>query len=175
MVCIKITVLRLGHRLNRDYRLSSHVGLVARAFGAAEIVVSGEKDPAILKSLRDVVKKWGGPFAVKYEKNFRKVIKNFRGKKILLSMYGLPIQKTIKNIRGKKNLLIVVGAEKVPAELYQLVDLNVAVTSQPHSEAAALAIFLHELLKGKELGKKFKRAKARVIPQEKGKKVVKNI
>ena len=33
----KISVLRLGHRLVRDDRVSTHVGLVARAFGASEI------------------------------------------------------------------------------------------------------------------------------------------
>jgi len=34
-----------------------------------------------------------------------------------------------------------VRAEKVPAEMYDLADWNVAVDNQPHSEVAALASF----------------------------------
>jgi tRNA (cytidine56-2'-O)-methyltransferase len=34
-----ITVLRIGHRLGRDKRITTHVALVARAFGANKILV----------------------------------------------------------------------------------------------------------------------------------------
>jgi len=67
--------------------------------------------------------------------------------------------------------MIFVGAEKVPGEVYKLSDWNVSVTNQPHSEIAALAVFMHELLKGKELGKKFRKAKVRILPTARGKKV----
>ncbi|MGI0148094.1 MAG: tRNA (cytidine(56)-2'-O)-methyltransferase, partial [Thermoplasmata archaeon] len=35
----RVTVLRLGHRPSRDKRVTTHVALVARAFGAAGILV----------------------------------------------------------------------------------------------------------------------------------------
>jgi len=36
---LKVNVLRLGHRYSRDRRISTHVGLVARAFGADELLM----------------------------------------------------------------------------------------------------------------------------------------
>lgn len=166
-----ITVLRLGHRRIRDARISTHVGLVARAFGADKIIYSGEKDKSLVDSLKKVSEKWGGKFEIDYKKNWRKVIKNFRGKKIHLTMYGLPIQNEINKIRRNKNLLMVVGGEKVPGEVYDLVDYNVAVSNQPHSEVAALAVFLHEYFRGKELQKSFS-GKFKIVPQKAGKKLI---
>jgi len=34
-----ITVLRIGHRISRDKRITTHVALVARAFGADKILI----------------------------------------------------------------------------------------------------------------------------------------
>ena len=56
-----ISVLRLGHRPARDKRISTHVGLVARAFGADNLFYSGIKDSSFEKSIHGVVKQWGGP------------------------------------------------------------------------------------------------------------------
>ena len=87
-------------------------------------------------------------------------------------MYGIPIQKRINEIRKiKGDILVVIGSQKVPRVVYELADYNIAVTNQPHSEVAALAIFLHELFEGKELDKKFENPMIEIIPQEKGKKV----
>ena len=47
------------------------------------------------------------------------------------------------------------------------------MTSQPHSEISALALFLHELFEGNELSLKFKDAKIMIVPQKRGKKVLK--
>lgn len=163
-----ITVLRLGHRLQRDARISTHCGLVARAFGASGIVFSGEEDKKLIQGIRNVVKNWGGPFSVRYEKNYRKVIKKHRTV-IHLTMYGIPLKKEIRKIKKKCNILVIIGGEKVPGEIYHLADYNIAVTNQPHSEVAALAVFLNEY-SGKE--KKFKKAKLRIVPQKKGKKVI---
>lgn len=69
------------------------------------------------------------------------------------------------------DLLAIVGAEKVPKEVYNLANYNLAVTNQPHSEVAALAIFLHDLLEGKELNRDFSDAELKVVPQEEGKKL----
>ena len=86
-------------------------------------------------------------------------------------MYGIPIQDKINGIRScKQDLLIIVGSERVPSEVYLLPDWNISVTNQPHSEVAALSVFLDRLFKGMELKKEFKKPKIKIIPQEKGKK-----
>jgi tRNA (cytidine56-2'-O)-methyltransferase len=41
---MRVTVLRLGHRPERDKRITTHVGLVARAFGAEEMLLAGGGD-----------------------------------------------------------------------------------------------------------------------------------
>lgn len=167
-----VTVLRLGHRLGRDARITTHCGLVARAFGADEIIISGSKDSKVIDSINRTSKRWGGKFSARYEKNWKKVIREFKGTIVHLSMYGRPVQKKISEIREKKNLLIIVGGEKVPAEAFQLADYNIAVTNQPHSEVAALAVFLDRYFGGKGLDKKFKGGEISVVPQESGKLVV---
>ena len=167
-----VFVLRLGHRIGRDKRISTHCGLVSRTFGASGIFYSGENDEALENSIRSVVKSWGGPFEIKHVKSWRKFIEDFRGTKVHLTMYGLPFHKNIRQIRKMKNVLVIVGGEKVPGRVYQMADFNLAVTSQPHSEIAALALFLHEFFQGKELEKKFQKANRKIIPQERGKKVV---
>ncbi|RLG17729.1 tRNA (cytidine(56)-2'-O)-methyltransferase [Nanoarchaeota archaeon] len=167
-----ILVLRLGHRRKRDKRMTTHCGLVARAFGADGIVLSGERDENVLKSLRDVVKRWGGPFRISYERNWRKFLKEKKkeGYEIVhLTMYGLPFEKKLGELKGK-NLVVVVGSEKVPPDLYEMADYNLAIGNQPHSEVAAIAILLYELVGIKE---DFEGRKMKVIPRGKGKEVKK--
>ena len=169
-----ITVLRLGHRVARDKRVTTHVALVARAFGADEFILSGERDYAVMQSVEKVARKWGGVFVVRYEKNWKRIIRNFGGKKVHLTMYGMRLGEAIKKIQetpARGDILVIVGAEKVPGEVYRAADFNVSVTNQPHSEVAALAVFLHELLAGSELEKGFCGAEIVVEPSEKGKKV----
>jgi tRNA (cytidine56-2'-O)-methyltransferase len=167
-----ICVLRLGHRIERDKRLSTHCGLAARALGAEKMLYSGQKDSGLEESINSATKQWGGSFSVEYTESPNKTIKKWKGKVAHLTIYGLPLQDKIKEIRKEKVLLLVVGGEKVPPEFYQEADWNLSVTGQPHSEVAALAIFLHEYFQGKELGKRFKNSRRVVIPQEKGKKVL---
>jgi len=170
-----LVVLRLGHRLKRDERLSTHVGLASRALGADEIIYSGEKDDKIVNSINKVSKKWGGKFKASYKSNWRDVIKLYKKRKftvVQLAMYGLPLKRRIAKIRNSKKILVVVGSEKVPGEVYSMANYNISITSQPHSEVAALAIFLHELKRGKELDKTFPGAKVKIIPEESGKNVV---
>ena len=57
-----VIVLRLGHRKIRDQRLTTHVCLVARAFGADGIIIDGEEDRRLIESVQKVVQKWGGVF-----------------------------------------------------------------------------------------------------------------
>ncbi|MBI5159683.1 tRNA (cytidine(56)-2'-O)-methyltransferase [Candidatus Micrarchaeota archaeon] len=168
-----VRVLRLGHRSERDRRITTHVCLVARAFGADEVVVSGENAGEAVSSVEKIVLKWGGDFSVKFDKNWRKILLGAKKKKHLivhLTMYGERVQDVVSAVRASKDVLVVVGAEKVPREVYELADYNVSVTSQPHSEVAALAVFLHEFFEGKELEKKFEGAKLKLIPSSRGKK-----
>ncbi len=165
-----IIVLRLGHRKERDARISTHCGLVARALGADGIVYSGERDKKMLTSVRNVVKNWGGKFSVSYERDWKSVMKKHKKSTVVhLTMYGMPIQKEIGKIRKKRNVLVIIGGEKVPFDIYHKAHWNISVTNQPHSEVAALAVFLDKYFSGKELDKKFGKAKIQLVPQEKGK------
>ncbi|MEM5871528.1 MAG: tRNA (cytidine(56)-2'-O)-methyltransferase, partial [Candidatus Aenigmatarchaeota archaeon] len=56
---MSIYVLRLGHRIHRDERISTHCGLVARAFGADGIIYSGEHDEKLIESVKRVSEEWG--------------------------------------------------------------------------------------------------------------------
>ena len=171
---MSIWVLRLGHRLHRDERVSTHCGLIARAFGTDGIIYSGYKDDSLIDSIEKVVERWGGQFQVKYEKNWKRIIKEWKGYVILLTMYGINLPNAIEEIRKlEKKLLIIIGGEKVPGEVYDLVDYQIAVTNQPHSEIGSLAVFLDWYFGGKELSKEFD-GKVKVIPKTKGKKLKKS-
>lgn len=140
-----IKVLRLGHRRGRDDRISTHVGLTARQWGADKIVFSGESDDNMIESQRDIIDRWGGNTEVEYREDWKKLIKDFKGLSIHLTMYGLRIDEEIEGLREEfedRDLLVIVGAEKVPRWVYTHVDYNISVGNQPHSEIAALAVFL---------------------------------
>ncbi len=165
-----IVILRLGHRPVRDKRITTHVALTARAFGAQGIILT-EEDRNIVESVEKVVENWGGDFFIRVEKDWRLVIKSWQGIKIHLTMYGMPIQKVISKIDLEKDILVIVGAEKVPGEVFRLVDYNIAIGNQPHSEVSALALFLDRLSQGNWLNKEII-GKLRIIPSEREKKVV---
>ncbi len=164
-----VTVLRLGHRPGRDPRISTHCALVARAFGAKKLVYTGVKDDDMENSVKRIVENWGGDFEIHHEKSWRKVVKSFSGISVHLTMYGLPLLKEIGRIREAKDMLVIIGGEKVPMEVYHAADFNIGVTSQPHSEVAALSVLLHEYFAGNELGNEFRNAKRKIVPQERGK------
>lgn len=166
-----IAVLRLGHRVGRDVRITTHICLAARALGADKVFLSGEKDESVIKSIEGVVKRWGGKFKVEYRKDWRAVMRGWKGKTVHLTMYGEPLNHRMELLRRGGNLLIIVGAEKVPSEVYKTADFNISISGQPHSEVAALSVFLDRLFEGKELEKQFKNAKLRVVPQAHGKKI----
>jgi tRNA (cytidine56-2'-O)-methyltransferase len=172
----KVVVLRYGHRGVRDYRVTSHACLVARAFGADKIIVAGDKDESISKSIAEVVSRWGGNFVVEFTGGWKKTVAEYKKRGyfvVHLTMYGLPLQKEIDKIRAHSKILLIIGSQKVEGAVYAQSDLNVSITSQPHSEIAALAIMLDWTFAGKELSKQFKGAKIKVIPRANGKKVVK--
>lgn len=164
---LKITVLRLGHRPERDKRITTHVALTARALGCDRVVMDA-KDERVVEGVRDITKRFGGPFEIDDGVAFRPLLKGFDGTKVHLTMYGLPLPQVVPKIDASKDLLVVVGAEKVPREVYDLADFNVAVGSQPHSEVAALALFLYALRGDAVFAKAFEGELA-VEPSAKGK------
>jgi tRNA (cytidine56-2'-O)-methyltransferase len=86
-------------------------------------------------------------------------------------MYGLPLDEALLNIPRDKDLLVVIGAEKVPGYIYGVADFNIAVGHQPHSEVAALAVFLDRWFQGSWQVKSFK-GNVEIRPCERGKHVI---
>ena len=167
-----ITILRIGHRIARDKRITTHVALVARAFGADEILID-TFDQKIKENIESTMNRFGGNFKIETGVKPKNIIKNFKGTIVHLTMYGDTLDSSISNIDKKRNLLVIVGAEKVPPYIYEAADFNVSIGNQPHSEVAALAIFLDRYTKGSWIDKKFN-GKIQIQPSNKGKIVLSN-
>jgi tRNA (cytidine56-2'-O)-methyltransferase len=172
----QILVLRLGHRPERDKRITTHVGLTARALGAEGMLLASN-DMGVVTSIEDVAKRWGGDFYVRNDVNWKHEIKKWKdwgGKICHLSMYGINLPDALIEIKQFDKLMIVVGAEKVPPDIYGLADWNVAVGNQPHSEVAALAITLDRIAENDILKREFEGAELKILPSDHGKKVIEN-
>lgn len=174
---MRVYVLRLGHRPTRDKRVTTHVALTARAFGASGFVLAGVRDESVIRSISKVCSLWGSAgFEVLSDVDPVAYITRWRsggGLVVHLTMYGVHIDDVIKELRGSgKDILVVVGAEEVPRVIYELADYNVAIGHQPHSEVAALAVFLDRLFDGRELHFIYPDAKVRVVPSRRGKRVI---
>lgn len=173
---MNINVLRLDHRRRRDARITTHVCLTARAFGAQKVILSGEHDKKLMENIIDVKERWGGDFQVDYQKSWKNTIekwKNNGGEIVHLTMYGTPVQDAVPEIqKSDKKKLVIVGGSRVPTPVYKAADWNVSVTTQPHSEVSSLAIFLHMLQNGEELSKKFENGRLEVVPMANGKKII---
>lgn len=170
-----VAVLRLGHRPGRDERITTHVGLTARALGADRVILSGAGAQR-RESIESVTERFGGPFSVSTTTDPQSVIDEW-DTVVHLTMYGLGIQEVEDEITeraAQTPLLVVVGAEKVPFEIYEAADFNVGVTNQPHSEIAALAVFLDRLFDGAELDQEWDDADRWVVPQAAGKRMESN-
>jgi len=164
----RITVLRLGHRPERDKRITTHVCLTARAMGCEKVVVT-ERDDRVVEAVNDITRRFGGPFEIESGVPYRPLLKGFQGTKVHLTMYGLPMQEVAPRVPKDQDLLVVVGAEKVPRDVYELVDHNVAVGNQPHSEVAALALFLYAVQGDAAFAKQFSGGAIEVEPSARGK------
>lgn len=170
-----IIVLRLGHRKVRDARVTTHVCLTARALGADAVWVA-DKDATLEEGVKSAVLRFGGPFDIKTGVAWRQALRDFKGVSVHLTMYGQPVDKVaarIKTAARGRDIMLVVGASKVPGEVYGLVDFNVAVANQPHSEVAALAVALDRLTGGAWAQKKFKGASVVIRPHARGKDIAK--
>jgi len=164
-----IAVLRLGHRIDRDKRITTHVALVARAFGADKMLIT-TKDENIVKNIASVCQRFGGTFQVESGVDYKKIIQQWTGTIVHLTMYGQQLEQAVATLKRTGDVLIIVGAEKVPPYFYEVADLNVAVGNQPHSEVAALALFLDRYTHGAWVKKQF-HGNIEIIPSHKGKKV----
>jgi tRNA (cytidine56-2'-O)-methyltransferase len=136
------------------------------------MIISGDEDDELVDRLSTISKKWGGKFRTRYEKDWKKALRAFDGKKVHLTMYGEDFRKTAGELRNKqtKKVMLVVGAGKVPPEIYSLCDVNSAVGNQPHSEVAALGLFLYELSGRNPV--EFSDAKIQITPSARKKTVV---
>jgi tRNA (cytidine56-2'-O)-methyltransferase len=175
----EVVILRWGHRPQRDARLTTHVALASRALGASGFVLSDAADEKIKETVEKVTGTWGGKFTFEMGTPWKTTVKDWKNKGgivVHLTAYGENVQSSsvLKEIKSTgKDVLILVGSQKVPRWFYssEVSDFNVAVGNQPHSECAALAIFLDRFFEGKPLANPFENAKMTIIPQKRGKKI----
>ncbi|WP_435332496.1 tRNA (cytidine(56)-2'-O)-methyltransferase [Haloarchaeobius sp. TZWWS8] len=177
----EVAVCRLAHRPGRDDRMTTHVGLTARALGADRVIYPDNADQS-RRTVEDITGRFGGPFEVELVESTSRIVRNWDGSVVHLTMYGERVQDVEEEIRAVRAgdgdadagdpLLVVVGSEKVSFDIYETADWNVAVTNQPHSEVAGLAVFLDRLFDGRELDREWADAESRVVPMETGKRVV---
>jgi tRNA (cytidine56-2'-O)-methyltransferase len=182
----EVVVLRYGHRPGRDDRMTTHVGLTARALGADRVIFPDNAGQSA-ETVRDITDRFGGPFEVELRDDQKAIVRGFDGVVVHLTMYGERVQDAEADVReavglddataggsppSPRDLLIVVGGEKVPWALYERADFNVGVTNQPHSEVAGLAVFLDRLFAGTELDREWADADRRVVPEATGKTVI---
>jgi tRNA (cytidine56-2'-O)-methyltransferase len=167
-----IEVLRIGQRVVRDDRVTTHVALVARALGATKIYMN-EVDPDIENTLEKINDTWGGNFEIEFFSNWKDIINMKKNdcKIVHLTMYGENINNIHSKIQQEEKILVVVGAEKVPRDIFEKADYNVSIGTQPHSEISALAILLDRIQQGKQFNKKFSDSKRVIIPSKNGKNV----
>ncbi len=171
-----VIVLRIGHRPQRDLRVTTHVGLAARAFGADGMLLTS-RDRNVKESVEKVTRSWGGRFTIEDGVNLKETVRRWKedgGKIVHLTMYGINLPDALPEIKLEEDLMIIVGAGKVPPYIYRVADWNVAVGNQPHSEVAALAVFLDRFKRERgidPLTQEYPHAK-RIIPQVHGKRVI---
>jgi tRNA (cytidine56-2'-O)-methyltransferase len=173
----RIVVLRWGHRPQRDVRLTTHVALTARALCASGFVLADVEDPNIKQTVERISARWGGNFKFEMGTSWKKSVYQWRadgGIIVHLTAYGENIQTSdvLQRIKEtSKDVMILVGSQKVPGEFYsnEVSNFNVAVGNQPHSECAALAIFLDRFFEGKEFAADFEGAKIQIVPKARGK------
>ena len=126
------------------------------------------------------MKNWGGEFDFSMGEPFNNTVNEWRKNKSIvvhLTAYGENIQTSdiLNRIKShKKDIMVIVGSKKVPAEFFseRISDYNLAIGNQPHSEIAALAVFLDRIYEGKELNKKFQNAKFKILPSKRRKVII---
>lgn len=155
--------------------MTSHVALVSRALGCQKIYMT-YLDDSTSKTVNNINRRWGGKdqFEIEYVTDWKRLVTSWRkngGLVVHLTMYGINVDDMLPQIDTKRKILVVVGASKVPRQVYTMANFNIAIGHQPHSEISALAIFLDRLSNGTELKKIFKDAKINIIPSKDGKNI----
>ena len=176
----RVSVLRLGHRRERDKRITSHLGLTARAFGADEVILAGEEDESAIETWRSVSERFGGEFECRYEANPMSFLRRFAkdagdgkpGQIVHLTMYGESWRESLSSIESNRPMVIVVGGTKVPGEVFRLANFNISIGNQPHSEVAALGVFLESLIGQIDESKHFQGGEIQVVHSLDRKKVM---
>ena len=104
-----IEVVRIGQRVVRDDRVTTHVALVSRAFGAQKIFMT-EVNPEIKNTLDKINKTWGGNFTVEFIDKWKYIVKKKKEenyKIVHLSMYGENINDVQEELRtGPRRLSV---------------------------------------------------------------------
>ena len=146
--------------------------------GADGVYIADVQDRELVERMNRVAQEFGGNFTIEAGKPWRSTVNEWRrggGRIVHLTAYGLPLPKVVASIRRSgADKLVIVGAEKVPGEIYGLADWNVAVTNQPISEVSALGIFLDWLFRHSRLEERYPNARIQIIPTAHGKNVVRN-
>jgi len=176
----RVDILRLGHRKGRDPRITTHLALVGRAFGADRFLLSGDQDQEMFDNLASVDERFGKGLECHHIKSpmswLRKFVEQDAGDgkpgiAIHLTMYGESFRDAIPKIPKNRPIVVVVGGAKVPSDVFKLCQYNVAVGNQPHSEVAALGLFLDSWFSGESLNREFENARLIIEPSANGKKV----
>ena len=118
-----IWIMRIGHRPERDKRVTTHVALSSRALGAKGIYVD-TYDPVLEENIRSVVDRFGGDYSIKTGVTWKEATKDFKGKIVHLTMYGQQVVDAIPKIPKDEDIMIIVGASKVPFEVYVMIGKN---------------------------------------------------
>ena len=178
MTDFDIEVLRLGHRMGRDPRITTHLALVSRAMGAKKFVLAGDEDDKLFSNIESVNERFGQGLLCRYEKSPMKMLREISASKdenkpllIHLTMYGEPFKQVIPKIPKDQSVVVIVGGAKVPGEIFKISDYNIAVGNQPHSEVAALALFLDTWTEGHGFNRKFTEPQLIISPSKSGKDV----
>jgi tRNA (cytidine56-2'-O)-methyltransferase len=143
--------------------------------GANHFVLCGDEDPGVLETLCDVTENFGGEFTSEHHVKPMGFLRHFAkegGRIVHLTMYGEAYDSVAQSMPTDAPIAVVVGGAKVPGEIYKLADYNVAVGHQPHSEVAALALFMSELMGGVADSDQFPGARLEVQPHPSGKVVI---
>ena len=176
-----VIILRLGYRLGRDPRITTHLALVARALGANRFLFSGDDDERLAENIGSVNQRFGGDMVVEHVKSPMAWLRKFVGDGIEgnppgiavhLTMYGASYRSVTPTIRRDRPLVVVVGGAKVPSEVFQISQYNLAVGNQPHSEGAALALFMEAWFGEGGSERHFPDAKLVIEPSARGKSVI---
>jgi tRNA (cytidine56-2'-O)-methyltransferase len=173
-------VLRLGYRKGRDPRITTHLALVSRALGATDFLLAGDEDEGLFDNVQSVNERFGGAMNCEHVGAGLSWLKRFStddagdgepGVTVHLTMYGEPYRSVIPRIRRDRPVTVVVGGAKVPSDVFEHAHYNVAVGNQPHSEVAALALFMEAWFGDGGTERHFPNARLVIEPSARGKAV----